>query len=256
MNLPWLNPGRIEFPNTREALSEPNGLLAAGGSLSTDWLLAAYQQGIFPWFNEGDPILWWSPSPRMVIYPEQFHTSRSLRKKLKKSLFTVTLNHDFTRVMDACMAPRPGQSGTWITGAMKAAYCDLHQQGYAHSVEVWQQGELVGGLYGVALDKVFFGESMFSRVSDGSKIALSCLALWLKQWQYKLIDCQVYNDHLHSLGAIEIPRRGFETIIARYAVMPDTTRHSTTHCADASDNNKLSYAQQWQAQYLSRSTMN
>lgn len=227
MKLPWLDPSVIVFPDTSQALNEPNGLLAAGGELSADWLLSAYQKGIFPWFNEGDPILWWTPSPRMVIYPHQFHLSRSLRKTLKKGGFTVTLNTCFADVIAACAAPRdvsdeelssnlPQEPETWITPVMADAYIDLHSRGLAHSVEVWQDESLVGGLYGLALGEVFFGESMFSRMTNGSKIAMAHLVECLKAWQYKLIDCQVYNDHLNSLGAIEIDRHTFEQIIHRH----------------------------------------
>lgn len=214
--LPWLDPELPTFPDTSQAFSEPNGLLAAGGALSPKWLLLAYQQGIFPWFNDGDPILWWTPSPRMVIYPHQFHISRSLRKSLRRENYQVTINKDFLAVIAACAEPRNSDvndSGTWISSRMKASYHSLHQQGYAHSIEAWREGELIGGLYGVALGKVFFGESMFSKQTSGSKIALTHLVEWLKQWQYRLIDCQIYNDHLSRLGAIEIDRPTFEQIL-------------------------------------------
>ncbi len=227
MKLPWLDPSTVEFPDTCHALSEPNGLLAAGGDLSVPWLLAAYRQGIFPWFNEGDPILWWSPSPRMVIYPHQLHISRSLRKALKKGGFTVTINHKFQDVITACAKPRRGslfddESATWITSSMTESYLALHQAGFSHSVEVWQGDKLCGGLYGVAIGRVFFGESMFSQMTNGSKIAIAHLVEHLKQWQYKLIDCQVHNDHLNSLGAIEIDRLSFERIIEKYTEQADS----------------------------------
>ncbi|MGH1485929.1 MAG: leucyl/phenylalanyl-tRNA--protein transferase [Cellvibrionaceae bacterium] len=220
MKLAWLDTQEPDFPETSQALSEPNGLLAAGGQLSVDWLLAAYQKGIFPWFNEDDPILWWTPSPRMVLYPHQLHISRSLRKALRKQDFEVTINRDFMAIIDHCAASRSGGQGlpeTWITPEMRQAYIDLNQSGYAHSIEVWRDQQLIGGLYGIALGKVFFGESMFSKATNGSKIAISHLVEWLKQWQYKLIDCQVYNDHLSSLGAIEIDRHTFEQIIGTHA---------------------------------------
>jgi leucyl/phenylalanyl-tRNA--protein transferase len=218
MKLPWLDPLIIEFPDTRNALKEPNGLLCAGGALSTEWLLKAYKEGIFPWFNEGDPILWWTPSPRMVIYPYQFHISRSLRKALKKGGYQVTINKDFEAVIAACANSRrdntsSSASSTWITSAITESYLELHAAGHAHSVEVWQDNVLCGGLYGIAIGRVFFGESMFSLMTNGSKIAIAHLVEYLKKWQYKLIDCQVHNDHLNSLGAIEIDRISFEQII-------------------------------------------
>lgn len=221
MKLPWLDPLAIEFPNTSHALSEPNGLLAAGGELSVPWLLEAYSKGIFPWFNEGDPILWWTPSPRMVIYPHQFHISRSLRKVLKKGGFSVTINNKFHDVISACAKPRRGslfddESATWITHSMKKSYLALHQAGFAHSIEVWQGDKLCGGLYGVAIGRIFFGESMFSQMSNGSKIAIAHLVEHLKKWQYKLIDCQVHNNHLSSLGAIEIDRSSFERLVQQH----------------------------------------
>ncbi len=219
MKLPWLDTTTPEFPPTNQALSEPNGLLAAGGQLTPDWLLAAYKRGIFPWFNEGDPILWWTPSPRMVLYPHQLHISRSLRKALKQGGFSVTINKDFSEALKACSEPRrdtTGTPGTWITPAMIKAYEELHMAGYAHSVEVWRDNNLIGGLYGIALGNVFFGESMFSKATNGSKIAIAHLVELLKQWQYKLVDCQVYNDHLSSLGAIEIDRHTFEQTLGNH----------------------------------------
>ena len=217
MVLPWLK--TPDFPDSTQALDEPNGLLAAGGQLTMDWLLAAYQRGIFPWFSEDDPILWWSPSPRLVFYPNQLHISRSLRKVLKKGEFSVTVNHAFSTVVTYCATVKRNQQdsdGTWITQEMHEAYIMLHKAGYAHSLEVWQKDELMGGLYGVALGKIFFGESMFSRMRNGSKIAISHLAEWLRQWHYKLIDCQVTNNHLLSLGAVEISRQAFEKIVTQY----------------------------------------
>jgi leucyl/phenylalanyl-tRNA--protein transferase len=241
MKLPWLDPQKPCFPDTSDALDEPNGLLAAGGQLSTDWLLTAYQQGIFPWFNEGDPILWWTPSPRMVLYPHQLHISRSLRKALKKQNFRVTINDSFPAVLDACSAPREDNEelpGTWITTEMAYAYNTLHESGHAHSVEVWRENELIGGLYGIALGKVFFGESMFSKATNGSKIAISHLVEWLKQWQYKLIDCQVYNDHLNSLGAIEIDRHTFEQILRNHAGNPNSDQSMVTE-SEMTKNNEV-----------------
>lgn len=223
MTLPWLE--HPVFPATHQALVEPNGLLAAGGELTVEWLLAAYRRGIFPWFNEGDPILWWSPSPRLVFYPDQVHISRSLRKVLKKGGFRVSINRDFAGVITHCAElkrkPYQEEAETWITAEINQAYIDLHRAGYAHSVEVWREEELVGGLYGVALGKVFFGESMFSKMTNGSKIAISYLAEWLKQWHYRLIDCQVSNAHLLSLGAVEISRPAFEGLLKDYGVVED-----------------------------------
>lgn len=224
MKLSWLNPDAPPaFPDACKALKEPNGLLAAGGSLSIEWLLEAYRQGIFPWFNEGDPILWWTPSPRTVLYPHQFHISRSLRKTLKRGDYRVSVNEDFTNVVSACARPRGNDNNgpsTWITPVMLRAYQQFHLAGWAHSIEVWRGEMLVGGLYGVALGKVFFGESMFSVVSNGSKIAIAHLVEWLKRWQYKLIDCQIYSDHLRRLGAIEIDRPTFEQMLRQYTDIP------------------------------------
>jgi len=214
--IPWLQRDDA-FPPADEALMEPNGLLAAGADLSVPRLLAAYRQGIFPWFNPGEPILWWSPDPRMVLYPHVFKCSRSLRRRLSRGDHEVRVDTAFTQVMQACAAPRPGQRGTWISQAMLTAYAALHVAGHAHSFETWMPGEsgpeLVGGLYGVALGRVFFGESMFSRRSDASKIALAHLVAELAARGFELIDCQMSSPHLASLGAREIPRQVFSAML-------------------------------------------
>lgn len=207
--IPWLHPLRIDFPPVNEALEDPNGLLAAGGDLSAERILAAYRQGIFPWYNPDEPILWWSPDPRCVLFPDELHVSRSLRKAARRGDYRLTLDTAFERVIQSCAAPRGGQPGTWISADMQHAYCRLHLLGHAHSVELWREGALVGGLYGIALGGVFFGESMFSTQSNASKIAFVHLVEQLKEWGYAMIDCQVYSDHLASLGAREIPRRQF-----------------------------------------------
>lgn len=208
--IPWLSP-ETPFPPLSTALVEPDGLLAAGGDLSSQRLIDAYRKGIFPWYSPGDPILWWSPNPRCVVIPGQSHLSRSLKKRLRKQDFQVTFDQAFDQVMRACAAPRSSEDGTWITNEMYEAYCILHQQGVAHSVEVWQEGELTGGLYGVSMGRVFFGESMFSRKPNTSKIAFSWLVEQLSNWDYALIDCQVRSEHLMSLGACEISRDTFVT---------------------------------------------
>lgn len=209
--IPWLDPclPQQPFPPLDTALTEPDGLLAAGGDLSPRRLVRAYRGGIFPWFEEGQPILWWSPDPRAVLTPESVKISRSLRKRLKREEYRVTFDTVFPAVMRACAAPRAGQRGTWITDEMVEAYCALHTEGIAHSVECWHGEDLVGGLYGVAIGRVFFGESMFSRRSDASKVALVGLAQQLEKWGFRLIDCQVSSPHLSSLGAVEIPRAEF-----------------------------------------------
>ena len=210
--IPWLTPGEPYFPDTRHALDDPNGLLAAGGELTAEWLKAAYPLGIFPWFSEEDPIFWWSPSPRCVLYPSQFHESKSLKKSLKKEPLTVRIDTQFEEVMKQCAALR-GEDGTWISDQIIAAYSDLHRQGVAHSVEVYQGNQLVGGLYGLAIGQIFFGESMFSRVTDASKVATKILCAELEKANYAVIDCQVYNPHLASLGAVEIERNEFEQLL-------------------------------------------
>lgn len=221
--IPWLDPQTCYFPSPHFALDEPNGLLAAGGDLSPERILAAYHQGIFPWFNPGEPILWWSPSPRTVIYPHQLHLSRSLKKTLRKGIYRVSLDTAFKQVMEACAAPRSNTSGTWISRDIIAAYCRLHQLGFAHSVEVWAGTKLVGGLYGIALGKMFFGESMFSRADDASKVGFAHLVQQLSLWGFPLIDCQVANEHLFSLGAVEIPREAFMEMLLDFSLRPAVT---------------------------------
>lgn len=217
--IPWLSVGD-PFPPVASALREPNGLLAAGGDLSTGRLLDAYARGIFPWFGEGDPLLWWSPDPRMVLWLGDVHVSRSLRRIIKSRRYTVTLDTAFRDVMVGCAAPRDRHNGTWITPEMMEAYGRLAAQGHAHSVEVWADGTLAGGLYGVALGRMFYGESMFSRTSNASKIALVFLVRQLQRWQFEMIDCQMSTTHLASLGAREIPRTEFLRHVHRLARQP------------------------------------
>lgn len=209
------------FPSVEKALREPNGLLAAGGDLSPRRLLEAYRKGIFPWFNEGEPILWWSPNPRMVLFPDELKISRSLRKMLKKDHYQIRTDCSFSQVMHACAAPRKEQAGTWIHPEMIAAYTTLHEMGLAHSVETWVDGVLVGGLYGISLGRVFFGESMFSLVPDASKIAFVHLVKQLQYWEFGLIDCQVKTNHLASLGAREISRKEFGQRLDTLIVKPE-----------------------------------
>lgn len=206
--IPWLRKNS-PFPPLSHALAEPNGLLAAGGDLSAERLIEAYRQGIFPWYSADQPLLWWSPDPRMVLYPRELKISRSLGKRLRRRDYTVRVDSAFATVMRACAAPRDAQAGTWITDEMIAAYGELHRRGIAHSVETWIDGALAGGLYGVSLGRMFYGESMFTRVTDASKLALAHLARQLERWQFGLIDCQMQTGHLASLGAREIPRAAF-----------------------------------------------
>jgi leucyl/phenylalanyl-tRNA--protein transferase len=202
------------FPDPALAEQEPNGLLAVGGDLSVERLLAAYRIGIFPWYGDRQPILWWSPDPRLVLFPPALRMSRSLRRTLGRDLYEVSLDRDFDAVVRGCAAPRPNADSTWIVPEMRRAYGRLHELGHAHSVEVWQGTDLVGGLYGVAMGCAFFGESMFSRATDASKVALVHLARHLEPWGYDLIDCQVYTPHLASLGAVEIARPDFRRRLA------------------------------------------
>ena len=213
--IPWLNP-EDPFPPLSTALKDPSGLLAAGADLSPERLIHAYRQGIFPWFSAGDPILWWSPDPRMVLFPSELKVTRSLEKALRNRDYEVRVDTRFGAVMSACAkAPREGQNGTWITDEMINAYCALHSQGLAHSVETWIDGELAGGLYGIALGQAFYGESMFARATDASKIAFVHLVRQLQRWQFGIIDCQMRTDHLTRFGAREIPRSEFSALLAK-----------------------------------------
>jgi leucyl/phenylalanyl-tRNA---protein transferase len=216
VTIPWLNRDD-PFPAVDSALVDPNGLLAAGADLSPERLVDAYAHGIFPWFNDGDPILWWSPDPRMVLFVNELHVSRSLRRVMASGAFSVTADQAFAEVVAGCAAPRRDEDGTWITDDMSRAYERLAAIGLAHSIEVWQDAELVGGLYGVALGRMFYGESMFSRVSNGSKVALVCLVRQLRRWGFELIDCQMSTPHLASLGAREIARAEFIPGVTRLA---------------------------------------
>ncbi len=232
--IPWLQ-GDEPFPPLQRASRHYNGLLAAGGDLSLPRLLAAYRHGIFPWFNPGEPILWWSPDPRMVLFPNEFKRTRSLRKRLARADYSVRIDTAFERVMQECAGPRDGAAGTWISEAMIKAYTALHEAGYAHSIETWMTETvagaeteiLVGGLYGVALGRVFFGESMFSRRSDASKIALAHLAALLHAQDFAVIDCQMNTSHLASLGAREMPRAEFSALLDAHTQRPAYTAWPT-----------------------------
>lgn len=218
--IPWLRSGA--FPPIDAALDEPNGLLAAGGDLSPERLLAAYRLGIFPWFSSGQPILWWSPDPRMVLFVEEFRVRRSLRKLATQRRFDIGVDSAFRQVIEACARPRADGGGTWITPAMIDAYCELHRLGHAHSVEAWQDGALVGGLYGVAIGRVFYGESMFARRANASKVALVHLIDVVSERAMPMIDCQQATAHLASFGARTIPRREFAERLARLVNSPQS----------------------------------
>lgn len=217
MKLHWLDPNNDDapFPDVDRALREPDGLLAAGGTLAPQRLLRAYRHGIFPWYSAGQPILWWSPDPRAILYPEYLHVSRSLRKTLRKNPYDVSFDTAFRDVITECAKPRNDGRGTWLTPEMINAYCELHRLGHAHSVEAWQEGELAGGLYGIAIGKAFFGESMFARRTDASKVAFVHLVTRLQEWGYRLIDCQIASAHLSQFGAVSVPRRLFIEELAR-----------------------------------------
>lgn len=210
--LPWLPPDKLAFPDTSTALNDPNGLLAAGGDLSPERLIAAYRLGIFPWFSEDQPILWWCPNPRCVVIPQEVHVSRSLRKHIRKHELSLSFDQDFDRVIRHC-ARLESEEGTWITEEMYEAYISLFEQGIAHSVELWESDTLVGGLYGLSMGRCFFGESMFSLRPNASKVAFAALCRQLERWQFPLIDCQIENPHLISLGAKSIPRQEFLSIL-------------------------------------------
>ncbi len=224
----WIEPSdkTFLFPDVSLALHEPDGLLAVGGDLSPERLQAAYRHGIFPWYNHDQPILWWAPDPRAVLFPEHLKISRSLQKTLRKRSFTITTDKVFSEVVEACSGPRVNEAdsneepGTWITPEMKQAYKQLHEMGVAHSVECWLDEKLVGGLYGVALGQVFFGESMFTRVTDASKVTFVHLVKQLTLWNFKLIDCQIYSAHLESLGAESIRREQFIHLLDQYCEEP------------------------------------
>ena len=220
----WLNPyDPTDFPDVALALRDPDGLLAVGGDLSIKRLLAAYQRGVFPWYSGDQPILWWSPNPRSVLFPEKLHISRSLRKTLRKQPFKITLDTAFTDVIHACSQPRAGDPGSWITDEMQQAYIRLHQAGHAHSVECWLNDKLVGGLYGVAIGKVFFGESMFSHATDASKVAFVLLVRQLQRWQFELVDCQIQSAHLDKFGAELLPRSEFIALLNQFCMLGEHT---------------------------------
>jgi leucyl/phenylalanyl-tRNA--protein transferase len=222
--IPWLTEND-RFPPVERALKDPNGLLAAGGDLSLPRLIEAYQNGIFPWYSDDQPLLWWSPDPRMVLFPDELRISRSLRKRLARRDYEVRIDTAFEVVIEACSAPRTGQQGTWITPEVAEAYAGLARAGLAHSVETWIDGELAGGLYGVALGRMFYGESMFTRAPDASKLALAHLVRQLGRWEFGMIDCQMKTAHLARFGAREIPRADFIRKLANLVNYPVTARN-------------------------------
>ena len=220
--LTWLQRDSLSFPALEKALQEPNGLLAAGGDLSPERLIQAYRHGCFPWYQDGQPLLWWSPDPRTVLFPAELHVSRSLAKFLRQGHFQITFDQAFDEVINACAGPRSYADGTWITSPMQTAYRQLHQRGIAHSVEVWEAGKLVGGLYGLAMGRLFFGESMFSHASNASKAGFVHLVKQLQAWGFALIDCQMPTQHLHNFGARQIPRAEFAVQLQLYLDQPST----------------------------------
>jgi leucyl/phenylalanyl-tRNA--protein transferase len=220
--IPFLEPAD-PFPPVEHAMRDPNGLLAAGADLSPQRLLDAYVRGIFPWFGEEDPLLWWSPDPRMVLFLDELHVSRSLRRVIRSGRYELRFDTAFREVMLACGEPRAGQEGTWITPAMIEAYTTLWRLGYAHSIESWTDGQLAGGLYGVAIGRMFYGESMFTRRTDASKVAFVATVQQLRRWGFGLIDCQMPTMHLASLGGREIPRAEFLECVSRLVVQPEVS---------------------------------
>lgn len=211
----WINRQSNSFPPLERALRSPSGLLAMGGDLSAERLVAAYRHGCFPWYSQGQPLMWWSPDPRTVLFPDELHIPRSLRKTLRQQHFRISYDSAFEQVIHACALPRSSDSGTWITPAMQSAYTRLHQLGHAHSVEVWHGQQLVGGLYGIAMGRLFFGESMFARMSDASKVGFVTLVQDLQQAGFRLIDCQMPTEHLARFGARDIPRSEFQQYLQR-----------------------------------------
>ena len=206
----WLEDTDYKFPDVSTSLTEPDGLLIASELITAELVITAYTKGIFPWYSDDQPVLWWSPNPRCVLYPDKFHLSRSLRRTLNNNPFEIKTNTAFKEVMQACAKPRADGEGTWITEKMLSVYCELHDRGFAHSIECWQQDILVGGIYGLVLGDIFFGESMFSRKKDASKVAMHYLCTSIKPF---LVDAQVYSEHLESLGAEEIKRSDFTDIV-------------------------------------------
>lgn len=228
--LTWLKRDTLAFPPLHKALQEPDGLLAAGGDLSADRLVAAYRHGCFPWFQDGQPILWWSPDPRTVLFPDELHVSRSLRKLIRQGRYQVSFDQDFAAVIRACAGPRAYADGTWITDDMQAAYLELHHRGHAHSVEVWNEGSLVGGLYGLAMGQLFFGESMFSHADNASKVGFVTLVEALHAGGVVMIDCQMPTEHLLSLGARSIARAAFADALAVHLDQPGKTAWDRRLC--------------------------
>ena len=220
-DLPCLDDSREDaFPPSTQALQFPSGLLAWGGTLAPGRLLAAYRRGIFPWYSEGEPVLWWTPSPRCVLYPRDVYISSRTQRRLRRGEFRVSADSAFADVIQACAAARPERPSTWITSDMQSAYLALHDLGVAHSIEAWRDGELVGGVYGLSIGHMFFGESMFSLITDASKVALISLCRQLEEWGFGPVDCQVANPHLESLGAVEIGREEFEAALRDFTLRP------------------------------------
>jgi leucyl/phenylalanyl-tRNA--protein transferase len=220
--LTWLSRDSLEFPPLDKAMREPNGLLAVGGDLSVERLVQAYRHGCFPWFQDGQPVLWWSPDPRTVLLPDELHVSRSLAKVLRQQCYRVSFDQAFVEVLQGCAGPRAYSDGTWISEPMQEAYKRLHERGFAHSVEVWLGDELVGGLYGLAMGQLFFGESMFSRADNASKVGFVTLVRHLRHWGFVLVDCQMPTQHLQSFGARSIPRAEFAEWLERHLDQPTT----------------------------------